>query len=143
MPNYPLHALLCHSGSRAVRFRYASSSHLFVRHVYTEGHGVAWLTVRFCPPGLPPLVHVVVITLVVAARHVVHPLLVVEIPAHGLLYSLLKLQARLPAKLTLQLARVDGIAHVVALAVGHKGNEVEVFALLAAQQTVDGVSETR
>ena len=49
-------------------------------------------------------VHFVVIFLIVAARHVIHPCLIVKIPAHGLFDTLLKLQARFPAKLALQLA---------------------------------------
>ena len=50
------------------------------------------------------LVHLLVVLLVLAAGHTVHPLLVVQIPAHRLLYPLLELQARLPAKLPLELA---------------------------------------
>ena len=87
----------------------------------------------------PPLVHLVVILLVVAARNVVHPLLVVKVPADCLFYAFLKLQARLPAEFALQLARVDGIAHIVALAVGDVGDEVHVFALFPSEQAVDCV----
>ena len=89
----------------------------------------------------PPLIHIIVVTLVIAARHVVHPLLVVKVPAHGFLYAFLELQARLPAQLALQLARVDGIAHIVALAVGHVGYQVHVLTVLAAEQSVDGLDD--
>ena len=87
---------------------------------------------------LSPLIHLLIILLVISRSHVVHPFLVVQIPADGLFNPFLELQARLPAQLALQLARVDGIAHVVALAVGHVGNQVHVLAFLPAQQTVNG-----
>ena len=41
---------------------------------------------------LPSLVHTLIILLVVTAGHVVHPFLVVQIPAHRLFYALFKLQ---------------------------------------------------
>ena len=41
---------------------------------------------------LPSLVHRVIILLIVTAGHVVHPFLVVQIPAHRLFYVLFKLQ---------------------------------------------------
>lgn len=47
--------------------------------------------------GLPPLVHFLVVALVVAAGDVVHPVLVVEVPPHGLFDALLKLEARFPS----------------------------------------------
>ena len=87
--------------------------------------------------GLPPLVHFLVVALVVAAGDVVHPVLVVEVPPHGLLDALLKLERRLPAELALQLGAVDGVAGVVAQAVSHIGDKVHVLVFLAAQQTVN------
>ena len=89
---------------------------------------------------LPSLVHRVIILLIVTAGHVIHPFLVVQIPAHRLFYALFKLQARFPAQFFLQLRRVDGITHVVAQTVGHVGNQIHVFTLLAAQQTVHRVN---
>ena len=77
--------------------------------------------------------------MVVAAGHVVHPLLVVEVPTDGALDAFFKLQRRLPAKFVVQLARVDGIAQVVPLAVGDVSYQVHVLTLLAAKQAVDGV----
>ena len=85
---------------------------------------------------LSSLIHRVIILLVVTARHVVHPFLVVQVPAYRLLDALFKLQARFPAQFLLQLCRVDGITHVVAQTVGYVGNQIHVFTLLAAQQTV-------
>ena len=82
------------------------------------------------------LVHLLVVLLVLAGGDAVHPLLVVEVPAHGLLDALLELEARLPAELALQLAAVDGVAHVVPLAVGHVGDQVHVLALGASEQAV-------
>lgn len=85
---------------------------------------------------LSSLIHRVIILLVVTARYVVHPFLVVQVPAYRLLDTLFKLQARFPAQFLLQLRRVDGITHVVAQTVGYVGNQVHVFTLLATQQTV-------
>lgn len=85
---------------------------------------------------LSSLIHRVIILLVVTARHVVHPFLVVQVPAYRLLDALFKLQARFPAQFLLQLRRIDGITHVVAQTVGYVRNQVHVFTLLAAQQTV-------
>ena len=49
-------------------------------------------------------IHLLVVPLVIAARHVVHPRLVVQVPAHGLLDAFLELQARFPAEFPLQLS---------------------------------------
>ena len=90
---------------------------------------------------LPSLVHLVVIPLVVAARHAVHPGLIVQIPADGLLYAFLELEAWFPAKLTLKFAGVDGITHIVPFAVGDIGYQVHIFALLAPEQAVNGLDD--
>ena len=82
-----------------------------------------------------------VILLIVAARHVVEPLLVVQIPADGLFDTLLELQRGFPAELFLQLRRVDGIAQVVTSTVGNEGDEVHILAFLTTQQAVDGVDD--
>ena len=87
----------------------------------------------------PILIHLLIVALVVARGDVVHPLLVVEVPADGALDAFLELERGFPAEFALQLAAVYGIAHVVAEAVGDVGDEVEVLSLAAAEQTVDGV----
>ena len=85
------------------------------------------------------IIHLLIIPLVVARSDVVHPFLVVEVPADGALDAFLELERGLPAELALQLAAVYGVAHVVAEAVGDVGDEVEVLSLAAPEQTVDGV----
>ncbi len=60
------------------------------------------------------LIHLLVVLLILAGSDVVHPFLVVEIPADGLFDTFFKLQARFPTKFSLELAAVDGVAHVVA-----------------------------
>lgn len=82
------------------------------------------------------LVHGFVILLVFAAGDSVHPLLVVQIPAHGLFYAFFELQARFPAQLVLQLVAVYGIAQVVPLAVGHVSYQFLRGAFRIAQQAV-------
>ena len=51
--------------------------------------------------SLPALVHFVVIFLVITRRYIIHPSLVIQIPADAFLYTLLELQARFPTKLPL------------------------------------------
>ena len=59
-----------------------------------------------CQLYLPVLVHLVVVALVVSGCDIVHPLLVLQIPSHRLLDTLLELKARLPTELPLQFPRV-------------------------------------
>ena len=82
------------------------------------------------------LIHLLVILFVFSRGDVVHPVLVVEIPAHGLLDPFLKLEARLPAEFRLEFAAVDGVAHVVAEAVGDVGDQFLGRAFRIAEQTV-------
>lgn len=63
------------------------------------------------------LVHFVVVAFVVAGCYVIHPVLMVEIPAYSLLNAFLKLQGRFPTEFTLELAGIDGVAHIVTEAV--------------------------
>ena len=51
----------------------------------------------------------------------IHPLLMVEIPTDGLLDTFLKLEAGFPTEFLLEFGRVDGIAHIVPLAIGDVG----------------------
>ena len=71
-------------------------------------------------------VHVVVVFHVVAAGDIVHPFLVVEIPADGTLNAFLELETGFPTQFALQFGAVDGVAHVVSGTVGDKGDEVVV-----------------
>jgi len=88
---------------------------------------------------LPVPVHFFVILFVVAARDVVEPFLVVEVPAHRFLDAFLELQGRFPAEFLLELGGVNRVAGVVAQAVRHVGDEVQVFAFGAAEEPVDGL----
>ena len=84
----------------------------------------------------PPLIHFLVILFIFAGSDVVHPGLVVEVPADGALDAFLELEAGLPTQLALQLGTVDGIAQVVPGAVGHIGDEVHILPFLAPKQPV-------
>ena len=90
---------------------------------------------------LSSLIHVVVILLVVSRSDIVHPSLVVQVPTDGFLDAFLKLEARLPAQFLLELGGVDGVAHIVASAIGDVGNEVHVGTLGSTQQAIDGVDD--
>jgi len=90
---------------------------------------------------LPIPVHFLVILLVVAARDVVQPFLVVKIPAHGLLDAFFELQGRLPAEFLLELGGVDGVAGIVAQTIRHVSDEVHVLAFRAAEQLIDGLDD--
>jgi len=74
--------------------------------------------------------------LVVTAGDIVHPVLVVEIPANCFLNAFLELEAGLPSEFTLEFGGVDGIASIVSQTVGDVGDEVHVLVFLATQQTV-------
>ena len=65
---------------------------------YTIGKADTSLIDQF----LSILVHVVIILLILTTGDVVHPLLVVEIPAYGLFNTLLELQAGFPTEFSLQ-----------------------------------------
>ena len=86
-------------------------------------------------------VHRVVILLVVARGDIVEPLLIVEIPADGLLDAFLKLKTWLPAKFALKFSGVDGITSIMTEAVGDVGDEVEIFAFLASKESVNGIDD--
>ena len=93
------------------------------------------------PSLLTIAIHHFIILLVVAGGDVVHPCLVVEVPSHGLLDAFLELQAGFPSELALELAAVDGVAQVVAGAVGDVGDEVEVGPFGTPQQAVHRLDE--
>ena len=96
----------------------------------------AWDSESFCSYRclLTVRIHVVIVLLVIARGNVVHPFLVLEIPFHGLLDSLLKLERWLPTQFLLQLSRVDGITHIVTLSVCYISNEVRILAFPSAEQ---------
>ena len=79
--------------------------------------------------------------MIVTRGYIVEPLLVLEIPLHGLFYSFLELERGFPAKFCLKLARVDGVTGIMAKAVGNVCDEVEVFAFLASKETVNGIDD--
>lgn len=86
---------------------------------------------------LPVFVHVVVVALVVAGGDVVHPVLIVEVPADGLFNPFLELEGRFPAEFPLELAGVYGVAHVVPEAVGDVCDEFVAVAFGIAEETVN------
>ena len=67
--------------------------------------------------------------------------MVVEVPADGFFDAFLELEGGFPAEFALELGGVDGVAHVVAGAVGDVGDEVEVLAFGTAEEAVNGVDE--
>ena len=87
------------------------------------------------------LVHIIIILLVVTRCDIIHPFLIVKVPANGLLYAFLKLKARLPTKLSLEFSAVDSVTHVMSGTVCDVSDELFVLAFLTAQQTVYGLDE--
>ena len=85
---------------------------------------------------LPIGVHRLVVVLVVTAGDIIHPLLIVEIPANGLLDTFLELEAGLPTQLTLQLGAVNSISQIMTGTVGDVGNQIHIGTLGTTQQTV-------
>lgn len=91
--------------------------------------------------GLAVFVHILIVSLVDSTCDVVHPFLIVQIPAYGFFNSFFKLQAGLPAQFTLQLGGINGVAQVVSGAVGYVSNEVHVLTLGPTEQTVNGTDD--
>ena len=69
----------------------------------------------------------------------IHPVLVLEIPFHGLLDTLLKLERWLPTEFLLKLARIDGVTHIVTLSVSYISDEVHILAFLSAEQSINSL----
>ena len=84
-------------------------------------------------------IHFCVVFLVLTGGDVIHPLLVVEVPADSLFDAFLELEGGFPAELVLELGGVDGVAQVVAGAVGDIGDELLAGAFRVAEQTVHGL----
>ena len=74
--------------------------------------------------------------MVFARSYVVHPFLVLEVPADSFFDSFLELQAWLPSQFALELARVDGVPQIVACAVGDVRDKLLRRPLGVAQQPV-------
>ena len=69
----------------------------------------------------------------------IHPFLVIEIPLHGLLDSLLKLERWLSAEFLLQHSRVNSIMHIVTLSVCYISDEIYILAFLSAEQSINSL----
>ena len=96
-------------------------------------------------------VHILVIMLIITIDDMLPPSLMLEVPLDRLFDAVLELRLRLPAKFRVDLRRVDGVAAVVALAVGDVLDEVfglaelledglddvDVGALIVATDVVD------
>ncbi len=87
------------------------------------------------------LVLLAVVVAVVARGDLFQPLFVLQIPVHGLSEALLEGDGGRPSQLRHELARVDGVAGVVAGAVFHKGDQLPRRALLPAQPLVHHVAQ--
>ena len=81
-------------------------------------------------------VHIFVIFHIIAGSHIVHPVLMVEIPSDSLFDAFLKLKGRLPAEFPVQLGRIYRIPHVMSLAVGHICDQAEGMPLRLSEKTV-------
>ena len=71
----------------------------------------------------------------------IHPFLVIQVPLYCFLNTLLKLQRWLPTQFLLQLARVDGVTHIVTLSVSYVSDEIHILAFLSAEQTVNSLDD--
>ena len=65
----------------------------------------------------PVSIHLLIVLLVVAGSYVLHPLLVLEVPLDCLADAFVKHCLRLPADLSLDLVRCDGVSTVMTLSV--------------------------
>ena len=69
----------------------------------------------------------------------IHPFLVLEIPFYGFLDTFLKLERWLPAEFLLELARIDGITHIMTLSVCYISNQIQVSTLRATEQSINSL----
>ena len=70
---------------------------------------------------LSVLIHPLIILLILPRSNMIHPFLVLEIPLHSLLDTLLKLERWLPAEFLLELESIDGITPIVTLSISKVG----------------------
>ena len=68
----------------------------------------------------------------------IHPFLVIEIPFYRFFDTLLKLERWLPAEFLLELARIDGITHIVPLSVCYISDQIQVSTLRTTEQSING-----
>ena len=68
-----------------------------------------------------------------------HPFLVLEIPFYGFFDTLLKLERWLPTQFLLELARIDGVTHIVPLSVCYISNQIQVSTLRTTEQSIHGL----
>ena len=69
----------------------------------------------------------------------IHPFLVIKIPLYSFLDSLFKLERWLPAEFLLELARIDGVTHIVTLSVCYISNQIQICTLRATEQSINGL----
>ena len=79
-------------------------------------------------------VHFLIVISVFPADNSLPPLAVIKVPLNRFLDSVLKLSLRQPTKLCVDFGRVNGVAHIVPLAVGDVGDEALRFAKFFANQ---------
>ena len=82
-------------------------------------------------------IHPFIVVLVFPVDDVLPPVAVGQIPVDGLVDAVGKLRLRQPAQLVVDLGGVDGVAHIVALAVGDVGDQALRLAQLLADQPHD------
>ena len=82
----------------------------------------------------PIAVHFFIVVLIFTGNDILPPLLIVQIPLNGLFDTVCKLCFRQPAQFVVDLGRVDGITHIVALTVGDIGNQTLRLAQFLADQ---------
>ena len=82
-------------------------------------------------------IHFFVVVLVFSGDDLLPPGLVIQIPADRLFDAVLKFRIRQPAQLVVDLGGIDGVAHVMALAVCHVGDETLGFTELMADELDD------
>ena len=90
--------------------------------------------VGFRKKTLSVFIHPLIILLILPRSNMIHPFLVLEIPFHGFLDTLLKLERWLLTQFLLQLSRVDGITHIVPLSICYMSDEIHILAFLSAEQ---------
>ena len=81
-------------------------------------------------------VHFFKVLAVLTAQDVLPPIFIIQIPLNGLSNAGIEVVYRLPAQLSLQLGRIDGVTHIVTGTVGYKVDQ----ALRLIQSLQDGLN---
>ena len=84
-------------------------------------------------------IHLFVVGLIIARSYILEPLFIIEIPLYCFFDAFFELERWFPSEFCLKLARVDGVTGIMTEAVSDVSDEVEVFAFLTTEESVNSI----